>query len=251
MEYPGIVFDGIKDKGSFLFWVTAHEIGHDWFPMIVGSNRRRNAFMDEGFNTFIDIDESAAFDHGKYGPKRDSEYSAGGEPPDTILKVLDNPEVPVLLMGADAYPWQLGHPVSYFKGAYGMVCSENRSSARNDSIGLFGNISAIGRTNIRLPPTSSARWKARRRRPELVLAGLVHEQLEIRRGCRSCGWITNGIRIVVSSCCPQRCSSASMIGPTHVSKFRSRHGYQKEFLNGLHPPEKQSLPLWPIRITCA
>jgi len=121
MEYPGVVFDGIKDKGSFLFWVTAHEIGHDWFPMIVGSNERRNAFMDEGFNTFIDIDESATYGGGKYGPKRDSEYSAGGEPPDTILKVLDNPAAPVVLMRADAYPGQLGHPVSYFKGAYGMV----------------------------------------------------------------------------------------------------------------------------------
>jgi hypothetical protein len=121
MEYPGMVFDGIKDKGAFLFWVTAHEIGHDWFPMIVGSNERRNAFMDEGFNTFIDIDESATFEGGKFGPKRDSEYSAGGEPPDTILKVLDNPEAPVVLMRADGYPGQLGHPVSYFKGAYGMV----------------------------------------------------------------------------------------------------------------------------------
>jgi len=121
MEYPGIVFDGIEDKGQTLFWITAHEIGHDWFPMIVGSNERRNAFMDEGFNTFIDIAESAEFQGGVYGPKRDSEYSAGGEPPDTILKVLDNPDAPNILMPADAYTWQLGHPVSYFKGAYGMV----------------------------------------------------------------------------------------------------------------------------------
>ncbi len=121
MEYPGIVFDGIDDKGSFLFWVTAHEIGHDWFPMIVGSNERRHAFMDEGFNTFIDIDESATYAGGKYGPKRDGEYSAGGEPPDMILKVLDNPDAPTVMALADAYPGQLGHPVSYFKGAYGMV----------------------------------------------------------------------------------------------------------------------------------
>ncbi len=121
MEYPGMAFDGIKDKGSFLFWVTAHEIGHCWFPMIVGSNERRNAFMDEGFNTFIDIGESAAFEGGKFGPKRDSEYSAGGEPPDTILKVLDNPAAPIVLMRADGFPSQLTHPVSYFKGAYGMV----------------------------------------------------------------------------------------------------------------------------------
>jgi hypothetical protein len=121
MEYPGIVFDGVTDKGGALFWITAHEIGHDWFPMIVGSNERRHAFMDEGFNTFIDIGESDAYDGGKYGPKRDSEYSAGGEPPDTILKVLDNRDAPTLMAPADSYTWPLGHPVSYFKGAYGMV----------------------------------------------------------------------------------------------------------------------------------
>jgi hypothetical protein len=121
MEYPGIIFDGIDDKGKTLFWISAHEIGHTWFPMIVGSNERRNAFMDEGFNTFIDIDESAKFQGGVYAPKRDSEYSAGGEPPDTILKVLNDPAAPVLLMPADAYTWPITHPVSYFKGAYGMV----------------------------------------------------------------------------------------------------------------------------------
>ncbi len=121
MEYPGIVFDGIEDKGKTLFWITAHEIGHDWFPMIVGSNERRNAWMDEGFNTFIDIGESDAFEGGVYGPKRDSEYSAGGEPPDTILKVLQDPAAPVILSRADALPWPLTHPVSYFKAAYGMV----------------------------------------------------------------------------------------------------------------------------------
>ncbi len=58
---------------------------------------------------------------GKYGPKRDSEYSAGGEPPDMILKVLDNPDAPTLMARADSYGFALGHPVSYFKGAYGMV----------------------------------------------------------------------------------------------------------------------------------
>ncbi len=121
MEYPGVVFDGIDDKDAFLFWVTAHEIGHDWFPMIVGSNERRHAFMDEGFNTFIDIEESDVYANGKYGPKRDGEYSAGGEPPDTILKVLDDPKAPSLMYAADAYTFPMTHPVSYFKGAYGMV----------------------------------------------------------------------------------------------------------------------------------
>jgi hypothetical protein len=121
MEYPGAVFDGYTLKGKDLFWLTAHEFGHSWFPMIVGSNERRHAFMDEGFNTFIDIEESAMYDGGKYGPKRDSEYSAGGEPPDTILKVLNDLQAPTLMAQADSYGRQLGHPVSYFKGAYGLV----------------------------------------------------------------------------------------------------------------------------------
>jgi hypothetical protein len=121
MDYPGVVFDGFTLKGKDFFWLTAHEFGHSWFPMIVGSNERRHAFMDEGFNTFIDIEESAMYDGGKYGPKRDSEYSGGGEPPDMILKVLDNPAAPTLMALADSYGFQLGHPVSYFKGAYGMV----------------------------------------------------------------------------------------------------------------------------------
>jgi len=121
MEYPGVVFDGIRDKGSALFWITAHEIGHNWFPMIVGSNERRDAFMDEGFNTFIDIEESAEYAGGKYGPKRDPEYSPGGEPPDTILKVLHDPAVSSILMPADALGGPLRHTVSYFKAAHGLV----------------------------------------------------------------------------------------------------------------------------------
>jgi hypothetical protein len=119
MEYPGIVFDGIRGKGRALFGVTAHEIGHSWFPMIVGSNERRYAFMDEGFNTFIDIYESEDFQKGIYAPKRDNEFSAGGEPADTILKVLDNPDAPPILTRADGFIQPLTHPVQYFKGAYG------------------------------------------------------------------------------------------------------------------------------------
>ncbi|HTY35834.1 MAG TPA: M1 family metallopeptidase, partial [Bacteroidota bacterium] len=55
MEYPGIFFCTPWAKGKELWWIACHEIGHTWFPMIVGSNERRSAFMDEGFNTFVDI----------------------------------------------------------------------------------------------------------------------------------------------------------------------------------------------------
>ena len=53
MEYPGIVFCGVGARGEGLFGVTDHEFGHNWFPMVVGSDERRYAWMDEGFNTFI------------------------------------------------------------------------------------------------------------------------------------------------------------------------------------------------------
>ncbi|HSM05128.1 MAG TPA: M1 family metallopeptidase [Longimicrobiales bacterium] len=53
MEYPGIVFCGVGARDQGLFGVTDHEFGHSWFPMIVGSDERRYAWMDEGFNTFI------------------------------------------------------------------------------------------------------------------------------------------------------------------------------------------------------
>lgn len=66
MEYPGIVFCSWKSAGEDLWGVTDHEFGHTWFPMIVGSNERRFAWMDEGFNTFINHYSTLAFNEGEY-----------------------------------------------------------------------------------------------------------------------------------------------------------------------------------------
>lgn len=121
MEYPGIVFDGKKDAGAELFWVTTHELGHGWFPMIVGSNERRNAFMDEGFNTFIDVYASDHFNHGEFAPKRDVEFAPQtGRPADDILPVLKDQAAPVLMTPADMVSEKYRHSVTYFKGAYGL-----------------------------------------------------------------------------------------------------------------------------------
>ncbi|MFN4146740.1 MAG: M1 family metallopeptidase [Runella sp.] len=70
MEYPGIVFCDHKDKKDALWGVTDHEFGHTWFPMIVGSNERKFAWMDEGFNTFINMLSTEAFNKGEYDRDR-------------------------------------------------------------------------------------------------------------------------------------------------------------------------------------
>ena len=122
MEYPGIVFDGINDKTKELYWVTAHEIGHNWFPMIVGSNERRYAFMDEGFNTFIDVYAADAFNNGEYGHKRDGEYApGGGNPADEIIPTLIDPDAPTIMTAADAVSEKYRHSIEYFKPAFGLV----------------------------------------------------------------------------------------------------------------------------------
>ncbi len=122
MEYPGIVFDGINDKADELYWVTAHEIGHNWFPMIVGSDERRYAFMDEGFNTFIDVYASDNFNNGEYAPKRDGEYAPGkGNPADEIIPWLKDSEAPTMMARADLFPEKYRHPIEYFKPAFGLV----------------------------------------------------------------------------------------------------------------------------------
>jgi hypothetical protein len=66
MEYPGIVFCGFNSVGSSLWGVTDHEFGHTWFPMIVGSNERKYAWMDEGFNEFINDLSTRAFNKGEF-----------------------------------------------------------------------------------------------------------------------------------------------------------------------------------------
>jgi hypothetical protein len=71
MEYPGIVFCHYTATGMGLWGVTDHEFGHIWFPMIVGSNERKYAWMDEGFNTFINSLSTEAFNKGEFKIKMD------------------------------------------------------------------------------------------------------------------------------------------------------------------------------------
>ncbi len=62
MEYPMICFNGgrpqpdgtIPDRTKWaMIGVIVHEVGHNFFPMIVNSDERQWGWMDEGFNTFV------------------------------------------------------------------------------------------------------------------------------------------------------------------------------------------------------
>ena len=61
MEYPMVAMEARGDSPEELFNVVTHEIGHMWYPMMVGSDERRYAWMDEGFDTFINTFAEAEF----------------------------------------------------------------------------------------------------------------------------------------------------------------------------------------------
>lgn len=93
MEYPGIVFCGWESKGEELWGVTDHEFGHIWFPMIVGSNERLFAWMDEGFNTFINSLSSVDFNKGEYRtPATDMHRRAKAFSNDNIEPIMTAPD---------------------------------------------------------------------------------------------------------------------------------------------------------------
>lgn len=114
MEYPMITFNGprteLQDDGSrtyslaekrFLIGVVIHEIGHNYFPMIVNSDERQWTWMDEGLNSFLD---------GIAGREWDPNIPWGVEPRDITGYMKGSSQVPimtqsdsVLHLGPNAY----------------------------------------------------------------------------------------------------------------------------------------------------
>ena len=81
MEYPMICFNGGRtDKdGKFTdnvkyrtILVIIHEVGHNYFPMIINSDERQWTWMDEGINTFLQYQTERAWtdESGKSFPSR-------------------------------------------------------------------------------------------------------------------------------------------------------------------------------------
>lgn len=117
MEYPAIVFCSYKSKARGLWGVTDHEFGHIWFPMIVGSNERLHAWMDEGFNTFINDLSTEAFNNGEY-------YRAMGDA-NRLAQLLTRPDLePVMSTPQNMQESNIG-VLAYFKPGFGLTLLRN------------------------------------------------------------------------------------------------------------------------------
>ena len=55
MEYPNVTVIGNTGSAQGLETVIVHEVGHNWFYGILGSNERDHGWMDEGLNTLNEV----------------------------------------------------------------------------------------------------------------------------------------------------------------------------------------------------
>jgi hypothetical protein len=90
MEYPSIIFCLNNLKNERLWEDVTHEIGHNWFPMIVGSNERKYMWQDEGFNTFINQYASEQFNRGEY-------HHPANRPAEAIAQAMKSNKDPLMM----------------------------------------------------------------------------------------------------------------------------------------------------------
>ena len=119
MEYPMIVFCKDRKGEESLYGVTTHEIGHNWFPMTVNTDERRHAWMDEGFNTFINHYSRADW-FGDEGEQQEKNRKVRGDPAAFAPSMLNADLVPIDTP-ADQLPRRLLGQLEYTKTAVALV----------------------------------------------------------------------------------------------------------------------------------
>ncbi|HEX7017231.1 MAG TPA: M1 family metallopeptidase [Cyclobacteriaceae bacterium] len=112
MEYPMICFNyGRPVNGKYteakkygMISVIIHEIGHNFFPMIVNNDERQWAWMDEGVNTFLqyrtEVEKYENFPSKRGPAELLIPYMKGGK--ETNRPLMTNPEQ-VIQLGAEQY----------------------------------------------------------------------------------------------------------------------------------------------------
>ncbi len=113
MEYPMICFNfGRTEKdGSYtqsnkngMLGVIIHEVGHNFFPMIINSDERQWTWMDEGLNTYVEYLTEELYDN-KFPSRRGPAFSITDYmklPKDQLEPIMTNGEN-LIQMGPNAY----------------------------------------------------------------------------------------------------------------------------------------------------
>jgi hypothetical protein len=113
MEYPMMTCIGGQWDTLGLYEVLTHEIGHMWFPMMVGSDEKRFAWMDEGFTQFDQSQSMADFFKGFDDEERNRR---------NYLDLADAGGETELMRQGDRYPNYPAYGVaSYYKPASVLV----------------------------------------------------------------------------------------------------------------------------------
>jgi hypothetical protein len=113
MEYPMMTCIGGQWDTLGLYEVTSHEIGHMWFPMIVGSDEKRYAWMDEGLTQFDQSQAMGDFFKGFDDEARNRK---------NYLDIAEMGSEVELMHHADRYPTYASYGVaSYYKPASVLV----------------------------------------------------------------------------------------------------------------------------------
>jgi len=113
MEYPMICFNYGRpaDDGTYpprtkygMIGVIIHEVGHNFFPMIINSDERQWTWMDEGLNTFVQYLTEQQWERNypsRRGPAHKITYYMGGDK-DNISPIMTNSES-IFQFGNNAY----------------------------------------------------------------------------------------------------------------------------------------------------
>lgn len=133
MEYPMVAFcgarpqpDGTYSEGTerALIGVTIHEVGHNWFPMIVASDERKWTWMDEGLNTFLQYygerDYAQTYCGGVWSQTEDCSYPSRRGPAPNIVDYMADPDQVPIMTESDLIHKDFGNN-GYAKPATGLV----------------------------------------------------------------------------------------------------------------------------------
>jgi hypothetical protein len=115
MEYPMVAMEAHSDDVFDLYNVVTHEIGHMWFPMIVGSNERTHFWQDEGFNTFINT-----FSEARRYPQKGDQMARALAERQQIEQLMARGFDLTIEMPADRIPGQLLGVQQYTKPSVGL-----------------------------------------------------------------------------------------------------------------------------------